>query len=99
MMKSKQLPIRPNLMVSFKVAEIHPNIICIAMYDEELNKWSNAILKGEEGKEPDMNKMERGEYIVLFSSEQYIYDSEKEAIENIMKVVDDILYTVKTMSN
>jgi len=90
--------IRPNLMLSIKIAELFAmnEVGCVTIYDENLEMYDGAIVRVELANLFDFSN---GKYDILFTPETFSFKNEDDAVFYINDVLDGILATVKTMSN
>lgn len=80
----------PNMMVMIKIASLYPdNLLCIAIHDEDDNKWGCALVETKDN----------GIGETIYSFEQYIHNTEEEAMIAMDKVLKIAIDTVKVMSN
>lgn len=89
----------PSIMVSIKIAELFPDIASVSIYDDEAMKWDSMIIEIPEDRDFSKEEMERGEYKVIYSPELFIWNTEKQAMDYINKLIQNCLTTVRTMSN
>ncbi len=80
----------PNIMVMIRIAELYPNrIVKYAIYDEDKDMWSAALMKLENGLPGE----------TIYSLDCYCYETDDQALMVIDKIMTYALDTIKIMSN
>lgn len=80
----------PNLMVLMKIASLYPeNISRVAIQDEETSKWSCALLEFKDNTPGD----------IIYGFDDYIYDTDEEALKQMNAFLGIVMETMKVMSN
>ena len=90
---------KPDLLVSIKIAELYPdNIGFLAIIDEETDKWGGSIIKTH-GPNITQEDLDMGNYPTIYSTDNYIWETDRDAILEMRTIVNDILDKIKVMSN
>jgi hypothetical protein len=80
----------PNLMVFIKIGSLYPdNITRVAIQDETTLKWSCALLEFKDNVPGD----------IIYGFDDYIYDTDKEALSEMNAFLNIVIETMKIMSN
>lgn len=81
---------KPNLVVGIKIAKLFPdNLITVAIYDEESKKWSAALC--------EITGNAIGE--TVYALDDYLWDNKDDALFKMNNVLENLLDTIKVMSN
>jgi len=90
---------KPNLMISIKIAEIYPEkCFSIAIWDRDIKKWGAAIIEVTT-KKYEEETFKKGEYPVIYSTDNYQWDNEADALFEMDTIVEDVLKVIQVMSN